>query len=313
MRYGKVLLAMGAIAATVIPIFPQAGSVKLSFEVASIKPNNSGSGAVGIGMRPGGFFTATNVPLKLLIRQAYRLQDFQILGGPSWINTDRFDIEARAEAGAIPPPTGPPDPTQPNPMALMLESMLQERFQLKVHRETRELPIYTLVVARDGSKMKLSADQNPQRGAVPSPPLGPPPPPPGLAGPRGEPGFGGRGGPGTMPPGSMRIGRGNLVANTASMGSLINMLSQQVGRPVLDETGLTGMFDIELQWTPEGGAPGPFGAGGPGGPEVAPPAADASGPSIFTAIQEQLGLRLESTRGPVEVIVIDSVEKPSEN
>lgn len=303
----KTLLVLVGIGVVVIPIRSQERGSRPSFEVASIKPNTSGAGGAGIGSRPGGLFTATNVPAKMLIRQAYRMQDFQIIGGPNWLNTDRFDIEARAEAGAVPPPSGPPDPTRPNPIALMLQSMLEDRFQLRVHTETRELPVYNLVAGRDGSKMKLSPDQNPQRGAappVPPPPVGPPPP-----------GGPGQRGAGIAGPGSMRIGSGNLVANTIPMAQFVNTLSQMVGRPVVDKTGLTGMFDIDLRWTPEGGQGGPLAAGGPVGPEVAPApvAADPSAPSIFTAIQEQLGLRLESTKGPVEVIVIDSVQKPTEN
>ncbi len=303
----KTVLVLLGIGVVVIPIRSQERGARPSFEVVSIKPNTSGAGGGGIGTRPGGLFTATNVPAKMLIRQAYRMQDFQIIGGPNWLTTDRFDVEARAEAGAVPPPSGPPDPTRPNPIALMLQSMLEDRFQLKVHIETRELPVYNLVVGRDGSKMKSSADQNPQRGAappVPPPPVGPPPP--GGPGPRGAP---------VMGPGSIRIGGGNLVANTIAMPQFVNTLSQMVGRPVVDKTGLTGMFDIDLRWTPEGGQGGPFGPGGPAGPEIAPApvAADPSAPSIFTAVQEQLGLRLESAKGPVEVIVIDSVQKPTEN
>ncbi len=115
-----------------------------------------------------------------------------------------------------------------------------------------------------------------------------------------------------MPRGNMRMGRGNLEASGVPLANFIQALSQQLGRTVIDKTELKGLYDIKLQWTPEiGQGGGPFGPG-PGGPEPPPPP-DPSGASIFTAVQEQLGLKLESTKGPVDVLVIDSVQKPTEN
>ena len=263
--------------------FQQPAGTKPSFEVATIKPSTSGDNRIAILVQPGGRFVATNATLKMLMGTAWRVRDFQILGGPNWAGTDRWNIEAKAEAGSIPPPTGPPDPTVIPPLMLMLQSLIEDRFQLKIHRETKELPAYELVVARGGPKIKPSEDQSP-------PSLGQPPQ---------------RGGP--MPRGNMRMGRGDLEANGVPVSNFILGLSQQLGRTIIDKTGLKGLYDFKLQWTPE------F-AGGPvvpGGPEPPPPPAD--GPSIFTAIQEQLGLRLESTKGPVDVLVIDSVQKPSEN
>ncbi|HYR85987.1 MAG TPA: TIGR03435 family protein [Terriglobia bacterium] len=298
------LLAAAGIWAAAVPVFPQAGNARPSFDVASIKPNNSGINRIGIGA-PGGTFNGTNVTLRLLVRFAYRVQDFQILGGPKWMDTDHFDIQAKPEGGARQIP--------PEQMSLMVQSLLEDRFQLKLHRETRELPTYTLVVAKDGPKIKSSPDQTP-----------PAPPQPGErgAGPRGEAVAGPRGGPeglrgafgGTPPRGAFGMGRGSMMASAVPLSTLINVLSQQLGRPIIDKTDLKGLFDIQLQWTPDvGQAGGPFGAFAPGGPEPPPPPVDASGPSIFTALQEQLGLRLESTKGPVEVLVIDSVQPPSEN
>ena len=185
-------------------------------------------------------------------------------------------------------------------MAIRLQSLLEDRFQLKIHKETRELPIYELSIAKGGSKMKLSEDQTPfkppERGAPPPPPLQP-------------------GGP--MPRGSMRMGRGNMEAVGMDESRIVLQISNIVGRTVVDKTGLKGLYDVKLQWTPDppagGNAPGgPSGPGGPGGPEAGPPI-DSNGPSIFTAIQEQLGLKLDATKGPVDVIVVDSVQKPSEN
>ena len=268
-----LLISLGVVIVA-IPIFSQGpGQAKPSFEVATVKPNASGDNRVAIMRQPGGRFVSTGISLKMLMGTAWRVRDFQISGGPNWAGTDRWNIEAKAEAGSIPPLTGPPDPTVIPPLMLMLQSLIEDRFQLKMHRETKELPVYEIVVARGGPKIKPSEDQSP-------PSLGQPPQ---------------RGGP--MPRGNMRMGRGDLEANGVPVSNFILGLSQQLGRTIIDKTGLKGLYDFKLQWTPE------F-AGGPvvpGGPEPPPPPAD--GPSIFTAIQEQLGLRLESTKGPVEVFL----------
>jgi len=268
-----------------------AAQTKPSFEVATVKPNASGDNRIAILRQPGGRFVATGVSLKMLMGFAYGVRDFQISGGPGWIATDRWNIEARAEEASIPALEAPFDPTVPNPLLLMVQSLIEDRFQLKMHRETKELPVYELVAAKGGAKLKLSEDQSPIR----PPDRGSPPPPPPQ-----------RGGP--MPRGSMRMGRGDLEANGVPMFNFIQTLSQQLGRPVIDKTELKGLYDIKLQWTPEMGQ-GPV---APGGPEPPPPP-DTSGPSIFTAVQEQLGLRLESAKGPVDVVVIDSIQKPTEN
>lgn len=294
MKVRKAFLMVLGIFVVATPIFSQGppGGVRPSFEVATVKPTESGDNRFMIMMQPGGRFVAT-ATLKMLMGFAYRVRDFQISGGPQWIATDRWNIEGKAEEGSISPPTGSPfDPTLPNPMLMMVQSLIEDRFQARIHRETRELPVYELVVAKGGPKIKLSEDQSPfrppERGA-------PPPPPPQPGGP--------------TPRGSFRMGRGDLEANGVPLANFVQSLSQQLGRPIVDKTELkSGLYDFKLQWTPELGQ-------GPGlpGPEAPPPSVDASGPSIFTAIQEQLGLRLESTKGPVEILVIDSVQKPTEN
>jgi len=298
MSEGKLMrslfLCLLAAVVAVGPIFCQSlAGAKPSFEVATVKPSDPEQRGGMIQNQPGGRFVTKGTPLRVLITFAYRVRDFQISGGPGWIATDRWDVEARAEEGSIPVPTGPPDPNTPDAIGIRLQTLLEQRFQLKTHRETKELPIYELSTAKGGSKMKLSEDQTPfrppERGA-------PPPPAP-------QPG-------GAMPRYSMRMGRGSLQASAVEMPFFVQVLSQQLGRNVTDTTGLKGLYDIKLDWTPD---PPPSGAlAGAGGPEVAPPI-DPNGPSIFTAIQEQLGLKLESTKGPVDVIVIDSVQKPSEN
>jgi uncharacterized protein (TIGR03435 family) len=284
-----MLLTVGGIA---IPIFSQqADGTKPSFEVATVKPSGSSDNRISIMAEPGGRFRVTNATLRMVMAVAYRVRDFQISGGPAWTGTDRWNIEGKAEEGSIPQITMPLDPTVPNPLMFMVQSLLEDRFQLKLHRESRELPVYELFTAKGGSKMKLSADQSPigppERGSPPQNPK--------------------QGGP--MPRGMMGMGPGRIEANGAPIANFIQVLSQQLGRPVIDKTSLTGFYDIKLQWTPDIGQ----GFVKPGGAEPAPPPPDTSGPSIFTAIQEQLGLRLESGKGPVEILMIDSVQKPAEN
>jgi bla regulator protein blaR1 len=309
----RILAVISGALVSMALVFAQAlDTAKPKFEVASVKPSTGGNNFIGIGRQPGGRFNANNVPLRLLIQNAYRVRDFQVIGGPSWMATDRWNIEARAEEGSIPPQTGPPDPNIVDPMSLRVQSLLEDRFQLKLHRETRELPIYTLTIAKDGVKMK-SVDAPPR--LVPGQGGGPPPPPPPPPAPGGgpAPNF-------TPPPGSVMMGPGSLIGSAMSIAQLVNSLSGLVGRNIIDKTDLNGFFDVRLQFAPETAAGTPF--GGPGGLPGPPPsgggigpavATDPSAPAIFTAIQEQLGLKLDSTRGAVDVIVIDSVQKPSEN
>jgi len=261
------------------------------FEVASVKQNRTGANTVMLGGGPGGRYNASNVPLRLLIRSAYQIQDSQLVGGPDWINTDRFDIVAKAETE--PPPT---PPGQVGPMQLMVRALLVDRFRLVVHREMREMPIFALVLAREdkrlGPQLKVSSVDCSPAGRRGLPPAAPP-------------------GPNERPPCGMRMAPGSILSGGTALSQLATTLSNSVGRTVVDKTGLTDRFDIDLKWTPDGMAAG-GGLGIPGGAPPPPPA-DTSGPSIYAALQEQLGLKLESQRGPVEVLVIDSVEHPTEN
>lgn len=254
------------------------------FAVTSVKPNHTGCCTTwGAGNRGGGG-GGKNVTLKELMGFAYRLQQFQISGGPRWIGSDRFDIEGKAE-----------DPNIDfDRVRLMLQSLFEDRFKLKVHRETKQSAVYALVVGKGGSKIKLSRDQSPENVDGPSPP---------GAGPNH---------------GAIRIGVGNLVGNAVTLSWFATMLSQRLDRLIVDKTSLTGRFDIRLQWTPNAGEY-PFDPGGNRLPTSiidmngTTVTLDPSGPSIFSAIQEQLGLRLESAKAPVDVLVIDRVERPSEN
>lgn len=269
---------------------PRAGTPNPTFEVASVKPNKSGDMRVMLGIQPGGRFTATNVPLRMLIRQAYQLQDFQVVGGPGWISSDRFDVVAKAEGNLPPTPPGGP----PGPLQLMLRALLAERFSLVVHADTRELPTYALVHARTDKRLGPQLRRSDINCAQ-------------MAGARG------RGGaqavppqPGGRPQCGIRIGPGQLSAGGIPLAQFATALSQFVQRVIVDQTGLSDSFDVDLSWTPD---QTPQGTLPPGAPPLPP--IDPNGPSIFTAVQEQLGLKLESQRGSVSVLVIDRVEQPT--
>ena len=249
----------------------EAQSVRPEFDVSSVKPNKTNccfSGGANNGQAG-----AKDSTLKALISLAYKVQEFQIVGGPGWISSDRFDVEGTTEDKSA----------DPDRLRLMLRSLLEDRFKLKLHMEARQAPIYALVVAKGGPKIKLSADQTSPDVNGPSKP---------GAGPNH---------------GAIKFGPGSMMGNAANFSLLVRFLSQRLDRPVVDRTGLSGRYDFLLQWTPEVGEA----RTDPGGNPLQ--LGDTTGPSIFSAIQEQLGLRLESTRGPVDVLVIDSVEMPDEN
>ena len=261
----------------------QSPVAKPAFEVVSIKPNTTGRNA-SIAQQPGGRFVVSTTTLRRLMQYAYRGNQ-QFIGGPEWLDSDRWDIEARAAEGTFLPSPGLLDMTKPDMLALMVQSLLEDRFKLRVHTETRELPLYELVIAKGGSKLKLSDDQTP---------------PPSIVG------GGSRGS--VVPRGGFRIGSGDFEGQTQSISILTAVLSALFSdRPVIDKTGLKERYDIKLQWDPN-----PLNANtGPNGTSNPPPA--ALGPSLAAALEEQLGLHLQSGKGPLSVLVIDSVQKPSEN
>jgi uncharacterized protein (TIGR03435 family) len=257
-----------------------------SFDVASIKPDHSGTGLFRIKLEPGRF-VANNVTLRFLLQYAYRVKDAQILGAPGWIDSEHYDIEAKVDDSSAGVQRKLNRDEEGAQLRLMLQSLLADRFKLTLHHDTKELPIYALVVAKNGPKLHESA-------AAPDDP-----PPPGPLTPDGPP-----------PRNSMRMmGRGNLSINAGNLDTFAELLSHQLGLLIVNKTGLKGNYDFTLKWTPDEGQ-GRMPGGPPG--DTAPPP-DASGPSIFTALQEQLGLKLESQKGPVDTIVIDHVERPSEN
>jgi len=250
----------------------------LAYDVVSIKPGED-SGRIMMRMLPDGY-GASGITLRFLIQNAYNTRRDLILGGPGWLDTAHFDIEARvspADAEAF-------HNLDPRQRSQLLKPVLAERFHLKVHTETKEMTVYHLVPAKGGPKLTKSEVQAP----------------PPSSGPTGAPGVGL--GPGLPTRGQMmRIQPGKLTAGGITMGGLAGMLSDLTHTTVVDYTGITGNYDVELAFTPEDG-PGKQDNG------------DATeAPPLFTAIQEQLGLKLEPTRGPVEVLVVDGAEKPSTN
>jgi len=230
-------LAAGALAQTPAPA---------TFEVASIKP--SPPDASGMFIRPtGGGVHITGATLRNMISLAYNVRPFQIVEGPGWIDTERFDIEAKSPISDAPPR-----------IPERLKSLLADRFQLELHPETKEQPVYALVLTKGGPKFQESTEPNSL---------------------------------------IRMIGRGTLRGRAVGISMLALNLSNELGRRVIDQTGLTNKYDFELKWTPTQATS--FDTDGP--------------PSIFTALQEQLGLRLQSERGPVEMFQIIRVEKPSSN
>jgi bla regulator protein blaR1 len=259
------------------------------YEVASIKPNSSGTNMVRLMFSPDGL-TATNGTLQMFINAAYRIDDNQISGGPSWLKSDHYDIEAKMDSATADALHKLSEDQSRLERQRMLQALLADRFKLTIHRETRELPIYALVIAKNGPKIQEAK--------------------PGDTYPNGIKGPDGRAGAGMI----FMSGRGSVTGQGIPISDLVRFLSRQLGRKVEDKTGLTGKYDLTLQWTPDesqgamfkGPSPEPQGS-------ASPPPPDATGPSIFTVLEEKLGLKLESQKGPVEILVIDHAEKPSEN
>ncbi len=269
-----ILLAAPMLAAAQQSTAPD-GAPTRSFEVASVKPNLSGSLAQS-GQSGKGSMTMTNMRVRALIVTAYSIRPDRVIGAPAWIDQDRFDISARA-------PADTPD----NELPMMLRALLAERFGLVARSEVREQPVYALVVARaDGAlgpnlKSSSECDAEPNRASVDAA------------------GVSGRQVPGQIPCGVLtgsNAGEAYIRGGARSMALLARTLQGVSGRPVVDRTGLVGTYDFELRF-----APALLGAE-PSGPDV---------PSIFAALQEQLGLRLEPAQGPVEFLLVDRIGRPT--
>jgi uncharacterized protein (TIGR03435 family) len=204
----------------------------------------------GLDKIPLGTCLVNRRPLADVVSWAYGVQRPLIIGGPSWVGSDKFVVEAKAES---------PSTATYGQLRLMFQTLLADRFKLAFHRETKDVDGYVLVMAKNGPKLKEAAHDEPV---------------------------------------SAVNANGFVTYRNCAIGRLVQFLSSVMGRPMVNQTGLTGMYDIDLTWTADG----------------ADPAADTpTGPSIFTALQEQLGLRLSSEKVPTETIVIDGAEKPPEN
>ena len=224
-----------------------------AIEVATIKLNKSGD-AIGNRFDPERMsWTAT--PLKVLIGEAYGVHSYQIAGGAAWIDTDRWDINVKTDG-----------PTTNRQKLELLAVLLADRFQLKSHRESREMKGYKLVAAPGGAKLAAAKEDS-------------------------------------IAPG-MRINRGQITGHRMAVADLARFLQSELGRPVQEATGLTGRYDFHLEWVPDESQPTSEG-------QASPP--DAEGATVFRAIQEQLGLKLEAQKIPGEMLVIDRVAKPGAN
>ena len=257
-----------------------------AFEVASFKRNVSGDANVVWRPQPTGEFTLINIPFTTLLYGAYQLQPYQLVGAPSWVRDERYDILAKLDpkiAGRLQPDGHPPT------WALALRRLLLERARLTFHRETRQLPIYALGVARPDRKLgpnirpaQTDCDALRLQSEVAAREGKPSPYPPNTP---------------TYVPCGLRSGSGRITSGGFGFAEFLSALSAQTGRAVVDRTGLSGKWDLHVEY-----ASAPVALGG---------AADANRPDLFTALQEQLGLKLESTSGPVQVFVIDRLERPT--
>ena len=248
-RLRRTLLLAIACTLAAVHTVPCAAQPALEFDVASIKPAPPGSGNTTMKFEPGGRFRATGAPLNALIQMAYGVKDFQVSRGPKWADSesyDAYDIVAKPAAGVT---------LNRSQLKVALQALLADRFRLKIHREIKDLPMYSLVVAKNGPKLTKNID-------APGP--------------------------------EATMGSGQLKGSKISMSILAGMLAQLLDRTVRDDTGISGDFDVKLNWDPG-------------------QTADMDGPSIFTALQEQLGLKLNAQKGPVEILIIDSAERPSGN
>jgi uncharacterized protein (TIGR03435 family) len=259
-----------------------AASADLEFDVASVRINQKAEGPSQILGPTPGRFVASNTPLRFIVLYAYGLLDHQLIGAPEWMWSTSIDVTATYPSGTIPTDQG---------VRIMVRNLLRDRFGFVAHKEHREMPIYSLTLVRKdgrlGPQIRRSevdcaewiADKHPTVDA---------------------------GGPSSVAPSGKRPACGMmatrkfLVGGTRTIQQLAVTLQGALGlgRPVFDRTGLTGAYDIDLQWTPDGS-------------DGQTPPGDV--PSIFTALQEQLGLKLTPERDRVEVLVIDKVERPALN
>lgn len=268
MRTMNAALAVSLLLATTY-LFGQKGSSPpspapvatkaLAFDVVSIRPSARTDGAYGFPSPPDGY-SAMSVPLRKIIESAYsKFDDNLVVGGPSWVDSANFDVEAKF----APADVGAAQKLSPEQRSALLQPVLIDRFHLVVHHETRQIPVFFLTVSKQGAHLEAQTPAAKSSGC--------------------------------------RFHMPNvhtLSADNCRVGNLVDVLRNAAGRIMLDHTGLTGVYEFSLHWTPDN-------------TPVDSPA--AGGPSIFTAVQEQLGLKLESGTAPLDVLVIDSAQRPSPN
>jgi uncharacterized protein (TIGR03435 family) len=254
-----VLLAVVASQAMLATAGHAQAATAPAFEVATIKPSNTDLPGMGISIQ-GHQFSTHKTTLNFLIKFAYRLNARQVVGGPAWLDTEEYDIVAK--------PEGESSLTM-SQLRPMVQRLLEDRFKLTFHREQRKLPVYALVVGKNGARLKKSEAD-----------------PAGL--------------PGVQVQGASAL---TISATNNTMLGLAAVLQMSfVDRPMVDHTGLAGKYDFTLRFTPDLATPSGSLTNDPNAP-----------PDLFTAIQEQLGLKLEAVQAPAEVLVVDHIERPSEN
>ena len=243
--------------------FGQSQMAAPSFEAADVKANKSGEARMAVDFQPGGKFTARNVPMKILIALSYGVRPEAVQGGPAWIESERYDVVAKASQSA-----------KPEEIRRMVQSLLAERFKLAVHTDKKPMPAYALLTAKSGAKMQAAEDAplTEQRCA----------------------------------PGDGAQGQKHVMCRHMTMpllaATLQEIATRDIDVPVIDQTGLNGAFDFKLDWTPAV-------RNGAAAPDDAP-----AGPTLFDAVETQLGLKLERKTLPLPVIVVDGVERtPIEN
>ncbi|MGB6688531.1 MAG: TIGR03435 family protein [Terracidiphilus sp.] len=272
-------LALGIIAAVLAcPCsLAQTSATTTTFAVVSIKPNKSGEIGTVVKFTDDGLVMRC-VPARNLLLDAFGINGARLIGAPGWAETDRYDVDAKVAPEDAPSFEHLKGPER---MSLLLP-VLEDRFRLRFHHETKELPVYALMIAKGGSKLKAKDDVAPR-----------------------DSGDGGR----------MTLRPGNLEAHDAKVELLLGVLTGQLHRTIVDKTGLPGRYDFTLQWTPDvAPLPLPTDVGSDAeGTANENRTANDSAPGIFTALQEQLGLKLESEKDPIDVIVIDHIDRPSEN
>lgn len=230
------------------------------FEVASIKPSDPAA-RIGAITFPPGRFSVDNVPLRTVLLRIYGLNDYQLLGGPDWLK-DRYNMQAKASEGE----------STESQIRAMAQRLIEQRFHLKFHHESKQLPVYVLTLGKNAAKLSASTEAS---GAS-----------------------------------TIGVGKGKITGRRAKLSTLSIALTRLLGRPVFDETGLSGDFDFVLHFDPNSVVGLPFKEGSSSDSAAA---ADSGEPSIFTAVQEQLGLKLEGQKRAIDTVVIDSLQRPTEN